>query len=159
MFVFYCLCMIYCHWSSNFQRERFWTPINHFNPSPPSVFVPIPSAGFTYRLDRLKHRASTFRGPAANALISKQPYSIFPYTVTIHFRILQIFKHPSSSSPLLELIKHIFIFLQSWRCGIGRGFISGIAYGLSLSKSGTEVTHECYWLQGYQVVLNVIVCY
>jgi hypothetical protein len=31
---------------------------------------------------------------------------LFPYTVALHFRILQNSKHPSSSSPLLRLIKH-----------------------------------------------------
>ena len=31
------------------------------------------SARFTYRLDRLKPRASKFRGPPANAVLSKQP--------------------------------------------------------------------------------------
>jgi hypothetical protein len=54
------------------------------------------SAGFTYRLDRLKPRASKV-----------------PYTVVLHLRILQNSKHPSSSLPLLKLIKHTPIFLQS----------------------------------------------
>jgi hypothetical protein len=36
----------------------------------------------------------------------KQPFSNFPYTFALHFRILQNFKHPSSSSPLLKLTKH-----------------------------------------------------
>jgi hypothetical protein len=39
---------------------------------------------------------------------SKQPFRNFPYTVALHFRLLQNFKHPSSSSPLLKLIKHTF---------------------------------------------------
>ena len=46
--------------------------------------------------------------------------------VTSH-STLQNFKHPLSSSPLLKLIKHTYIFLQSWRWGIGRGLTSGIA--------------------------------
>ena len=54
------------------------------------------SAGFTYRLDRLKPRASKV-----------------PYTVVLHLRILQNSEHPSSSLPLLKLIKHTPIFLQS----------------------------------------------
>jgi len=90
------------------------------------------TAGFTYRLDRLKPSASRFRGSPAKVCIIfitviglshlcchnvmyflKQPFSNFPYTVAFHFRILQNLKQPSSSSPLLKLIKHIFIFLQS----------------------------------------------
>jgi hypothetical protein len=43
------------------------------------------------------------------------------------FRILQNCKHPSSSSPLLKLIKHTSLFLQSWMWRIGRGLTSGIA--------------------------------
>ena len=121
--------------------------------------IPLMLAGFTYKLDRLKHRTSIFKGPPANAVLSKQPYSNVPYTVALHFRILQIFKHPSSCSPLLKLIKHTSIFLHSWRWGIGRGLISRIAYGLSLSKSCTEGTQECNWLQGYQGVLKIMVCY
>ena len=38
-------------------------------------------------------------------ILSKQPFRNFPYTVALHFRILQNFKHPSSSSPLLKLLK------------------------------------------------------
>ena len=49
------------------------------------------NAGFTYRLDRLKPRASKYKGPPANAVLSKQPYSNFPDTVALYFRILQIF--------------------------------------------------------------------
>ena len=90
------------------------------------------SAGFTYRLDRLKPRASTFRVPPANVYnifntvnglshlcchnvlyFLNNPFSKFPYTVAPHFRILHNFKEPSSSSPLLKLIKHTSIFLQS----------------------------------------------
>jgi hypothetical protein len=33
-------------------------------------------------------------------VLSKQPFSNFPYTVALHFTILQNFKHPSSHSPL-----------------------------------------------------------
>jgi hypothetical protein len=49
----------------------FEPPLTILTPHPPSIFVPIPSAGFTYRLDRLKPRASTFRGPPAKV------YTIF----------------------------------------------------------------------------------
>ena len=35
---------------------------------------------------------------------SKQPFSNFPITVALHFRILQNDKHPSSLSPLFKLI-------------------------------------------------------
>jgi hypothetical protein len=64
------------------------------------------SAGFAYMIDRLKHRTSRFRGPLVkvynifntviglsllccyNVLLpSKQPFSNFPYTVALHFRI------------------------------------------------------------------------
>ena len=38
--------------------------------------------------------------------LNKQPVSNFPYTVALHFGILQNFKHPSSSSSILKLIKH-----------------------------------------------------
>ena len=83
------------------------------------------SAGFTYmyRLDRLKPRTSKFRGPPAkvydifNTVIGlsqlcchnvlfflNNPSVIFP------FRIVQNFKHLSSSLPLLKLIKHTYIF-------------------------------------------------
>ena len=70
-------------------------------------------------------------------VLPKQSFCSFPYTVALHFRILQNFKHPSSSLPLLKLIKHISMFLQSWRWGIGRGLTSGLFSGLSLSKSST----------------------
>ena len=71
-----------------------------------------PSAGFTYRLGRLKPRTSNIRGPQAKlyhfcniviglshfchnvVVLSKQPYNNFPYTVVLHFRILLNFKHP-----------------------------------------------------------------
>ena len=102
----------------------------------------IGSAGFTYRLDRLKPRASEFRGTPAKV------YNIFntviglsrahlcchnvlyflnnSYSIALHFRLLQNFKHPSSSSTLLKLIKHTSMFLQSRRWGNGRGLTSGI---------------------------------
>jgi hypothetical protein len=98
------------------------------------------SAGFTYRLDRLKPRSSKFRVYnvfntviglslmlSQRTVLLKQPFSNFPYTVALHFRILQTFKHPSSSLPLLKLIKNTSIFFQSWRWGIGRGLTSGLA--------------------------------
>jgi len=50
-------------------------------------------AGFTYRLDRLKPKVSKFRGPPANAVLSREPYRNCPYIVALHFRILQNFKH------------------------------------------------------------------
>jgi hypothetical protein len=53
--------------------------------------------------------------------------ALFPYTLELHFRILQNFKHPSSSSPLFKLIKHTSIFLQSRRWEIGRDLTSEIA--------------------------------
>ena len=110
----------------------FWQQPPTPPPPPPLLFVDmygsasVCSAGFTYRLDRLKHMASKFRGPPAkvyiifNTIIGlshlcchiilyflfKQPFSNFSYTVGLHFRILQNFKYPSSSSPLLKLIKH-----------------------------------------------------
>jgi hypothetical protein len=83
-----------------------------------TVYMPTDSARFTYRLNRLKPRASKFRGPPAKVYIIfnivigfshlcchnvivlfKQPFSNFPYTVALHFRILQNFKHSSSSLP------------------------------------------------------------
>ena len=98
------------------------------------------SAGFTYRLDRLKPRSSKFRVYnvfntviglslmlSQRTVLLKQPFSNFPHTVALHFRILQTFKHPSSSLPLLKLIKNTSIFFQSWRWGIGRGLTSGLA--------------------------------
>ena len=114
------------------------------------------STWYTYRLNRLKPKASTFRGPPAkvynifNTVIGlshlcchsvlyflNNPTVIFLTQLHSHFRMLPNCKHPSSSSPLLKWIKHTSIFLQSWRWGIGRGITSGIAYDLSLSKSGT----------------------
>jgi len=71
------------------------------------IFLSISTiAGFTYRLDRLKPRASKF-------------------TIALHFRIFQNFKHPSSSYPLLELIKHT----SSSREGgeLGKGLTCGLA--------------------------------
>ena len=76
-----------------------------------SVVIVRSSAGFTYRLDRLKPRASKFRGPPVKVYnifktviglshlsFHKKSFSSFPYTVALHFRILQNFKHPSSSA-------------------------------------------------------------
>ena len=89
------------------------------------------SAGFTYmyRLDRLKPRASKFRGPSAkvynifnaviwishlcchNVLYFLNNPSVIFLTQLHSISELQNFKHPSSSSPLLKLIKHTSIFL------------------------------------------------
>ena len=64
------------------------------------------SAGFTYRLDRLKPRAivyNTFDTVIGLAylcchkglyVLSKQPFSNFPCIVALHFRILSIFYAP-----------------------------------------------------------------
>jgi hypothetical protein len=101
--------------------------------------LPIGSIGWSLR-------ASQFRVPPANVYnifntvielshlcchnvlyFLNDPFSKFPYTVALHFRILHNFKKPSSSSPLLKLIKHTSIFLQSWRWGIWRGLTSRIA--------------------------------
>ena len=65
------------------------------------------SAGFTYRLDRLKPRASLFRGPPTKvynifntviglshlcchsvSVLSEQPFSNFPYSISEYCRIL-----------------------------------------------------------------------
>ena len=83
------------------------------------------SAGFTYRLDRLKASASNFRGPPTkvynifNTVIGlshlcchnvlcflNNPTAIFLIHVALHFRILHNFNTPSISSPLFRLIKH-----------------------------------------------------
>jgi len=93
------------------------------------------NAGFTYRLDRLKHRASKFRGPPAKVYIffntviglSHLCCHNVLYFLNNPSRILQHFKHPSSSLPLLKLIKHTSIFIQSWRWEIGRGIANGLA--------------------------------
>jgi hypothetical protein len=115
--------------------------------SSPCTVLDAYSSRFTYRLDRLKPRASKFRGPPAKVhnifntviwlshlcchnvlyFLNNGP-SDFPYTVALHFRILPKFKHPSSSSSLLILIKHTSYFLQLWRWRIGRVLTSGIAY-------------------------------
>ena len=90
----------------------------------------VTRAWFTYRFDRLKPRAATFRGlPAkvyniltlsldfhtyvviAHSTLQTKTLSNFLYTVALHFRILQYFKHPSSSSPLFKLSKNSSIFL------------------------------------------------
>ena len=83
---------------------------------------------FTYRLDRLKRRASKFRGPPVkeynifNTVIGlnvlyflNNPSVILLIQLYSHFRIYQRFKQPSlsSNSPLLQLIKHTSIFPQS----------------------------------------------
>ena len=80
------------------------------------------SAGFTYRLNMLKPSSSKVRGPPGkvysflntvigishlcchNVLYFLNNLSVIFLTVALHFRILQNFKHPSSSSPLLKLI-------------------------------------------------------
>ena len=118
----------------------------------------IASARFTYKLDRPLAKVynifNTVIGLShlcchniLDTVLSKQPFSDFRYTVALHFRILQNFKHPSSSSPLLKLIKHTSIFLQSWWWRIGRGLTSRIAHGLSLSKFGTDYCplHVTWW--------------
>ena len=111
----------------------------------------IISVGFTYRLDRLKPRASRFRGAPAkvfnifNTVIGlshlcchnvlyflNNPSVIF----LTQFQNMVEFYTPSSYLPLLKLIKHTSIFLQSWRWGIGRGLTSRVAWDLSLSNSG-----------------------
>ena len=38
------------------------------------------------------------------SVLSKQLFSNFPDTIAVHFSILQILKHPSPSSPLLNLL-------------------------------------------------------
>ena len=77
-------------------------------------------------------------------ILSKQPFSNLPYTVALHFRILQNFKHSPSPSLLFKLIKHTSIFLQSWRWGIGRGLASGITYGLYLNLALVRVERHVY---------------
>ena len=70
-------------------------------------FFDFLSAGFTYRLHRLNPRGSKFRGLShlcCNNVLSKQPFSNFPYTVALHFKIWLNFKHSSSSSPSLKLM-------------------------------------------------------
>jgi hypothetical protein len=67
------------------------------------------------RLNRITEHSRTFR--SVPDLDKERPYAIpfvrpLPYTVELHFRILQNFRHPSSSSPLLKFIKHTSIFLQ-----------------------------------------------
>jgi len=85
-----------------------------------------PSAGFSYRLDRLKSSASKLRGLRPRCMLfltllfDFHTCAVITYcTVALHFRILQNLKHSSLSSPLFKLIKHTSIFLQSWRRGIG----------------------------------------
>ena len=100
------------------------------------------SVGFTYRLDRLKHRASRFRGAPAKVLnifntviglshlcchnvlyFLNNPSVIF---LTQFQNMVECYT-PSSYLPLLKLIKHTSIFFQSWRWGIGRGLTSRVA--------------------------------
>jgi len=90
--------------------------------------VCVCSTRFTYMLGRLKPRASKFKEHLAKVYnifdtvighsyicyhkalyFLKQHFSKFPCTVALHFRILQNFKHTSSISPLLNLIKHFII--------------------------------------------------
>ena len=71
----------------------------------------VASAGFTYRIVKLKPRASISRGPRSRRFnisillldfhtyaviancVSTESFSSFPYTVALHFRILQNFNH------------------------------------------------------------------
>ena len=113
-----------------------------------TVYYELPTmnnAGFPYRLDRRKHRASKLRGSPAKIFLFNTVIGLshlcchnILYCQNNPSRILQHFKHPSSSLPLLKLIKHASTFLQSWRWGIGRGLTNGLAQGLSLSKSDTD---------------------
>jgi len=111
-----------------------------------SLYCTIASAGFSHWLDRLKPRVSKFRGPPDkvynlfNNIIGlshlcchnvlfflNNPSVVFLtqlHSISEYFRD---FKYPPSSLPLLKLIKHTSIFLQSWRWEIGRGLTSGIA--------------------------------
>ena len=90
------------------------------------------SAGFTYRLNRLKPSASKFKGPPSkvynffnivNGLshlcchnvpyFLNNPSVVFLTQLHSISEYCRILKHPSLSSPLLKLIKHTSIFLQS----------------------------------------------
>jgi hypothetical protein len=101
------------------------------------------SAGFTYGLDRLKPRASKFRSPPANVnyifntviglshlccynvlYFLNNPSVIFLtqlHSITKYCIIL----NSSHQSPVVQFIKHISIFLQSWRWGIRKGLTNG----------------------------------
>ena len=109
-------------------------------------WIPVLSAGFPYRLNRLKPRVSKFRGPPAkmynilNTVIwlshlcchrvlyfQNHPSVIFLTQLHSISEYCRILNTPSSSSPLFKLIKRTSIFLHSWRWGIGRGLTIGIA--------------------------------
>ena len=103
------------------------------------------SVGFTYGLDRLKPRASKFKGPPAkvsiifitviglshlccyNVLYFRNNHSVIFLTqlhsISKYCTILNI----SHQLPVLQLIKHTSIFLQSWRWGTRKGLTSGLA--------------------------------
>ena len=67
-------------------------------------------------------------------VLSKQPFSNFPYKVEPHFRILQNFKHLSSYLPLLKLIKFFTLPSSSSREGeeLGGGGGGGLTSGLAV---------------------------
>ena len=132
-------CILKVHYNT-YQTQRVHTICQFFLSEWESEWVSewvsqSVSAGFTYRLDRLKPRASQFRWPPTkvynifntviglshvcchNVLyILNNPSVIFlaHFISALHFRIVQNFKHTS-------------ICLQSWRWGIGRGLTRGIA--------------------------------
>jgi hypothetical protein len=99
--------------------------------NPNQILLCVDRVGFPYRLDRLKPRASTFRGPPAkvhdnfntviglshlcchSVLYFQNNPSVIFLTQLHSISELQNFKHPSSSLPLLKLIKHTSIFLNS----------------------------------------------
>ena len=90
-----------------------------------SVVIVRSSAGFTYRLDRLKPRASKFKGPPVkvynifNTVIGlshlsfhKNPLVVFLtelHSISEYCSILNSPRH----QPLLKLIKQTCMFLQS----------------------------------------------
>ena len=76
------------------------------------------------------------------------------HSISEYSRILNTLHQ--ASLPLLKLIKHTSIFLQSWRWGIGRGLTSGLAQGLSLSKSGTEVMFNIQEIIRYMYMFCVL---
>ena len=70
-------------------------------------------------------------------VLSEQPFSKFPYTVALHFKILQNFKHHSSSSPLLNLIRRgVARISEKYRHKL---FRRGVCVGLKVggTKGGT----------------------
>jgi hypothetical protein len=109
--------------------------------------MPLITAGFTYRLDRLKHRTSRFRGLPVkvynilntvielshlcchNVLYFLNKYSLVFLTVALHFRILQNVKHPSSSLPLLKCIKDTSMFPPVVKMGNWEGLHKWISLG------------------------------